>query len=137
MLPYPARAPGRRSRPGGALDGGGVVLAISPLRDSSAPFVVNSPPPSCVQPGWNHIAWRSNGSPSTISGSQDIFVNGSLLSTSTFYGDPLASHRWENGGAGDDVVVVANFSNVPLPNLNIGFPRGGPACCSVATGKTS
>ena len=37
----------------------------------------------------------------------------------------LAYHRWENGGAGDDVVVVANFSNVPLPNLNIGFPRGG------------
>jgi 1,4-alpha-glucan branching enzyme len=37
----------------------------------------------------------------------------------------LAYHRWQNGGAGDDVVVVANFSNVPLPGLNIGFPRGG------------
>ena len=37
----------------------------------------------------------------------------------------LAYHRWEQGGAGDDVVVVANFSNVPLPSLNIGFPRGG------------
>ena len=37
----------------------------------------------------------------------------------------LAYHRWENGGAGDDVVIVANFSNVPLPTLNIGFPRGG------------
>jgi len=37
----------------------------------------------------------------------------------------LAYHRWEHGGAGDDVVVVANFSNVPLPKLNIGFPRGG------------
>jgi len=37
----------------------------------------------------------------------------------------LAYHRWENGGAGDDVVVVANFSNVPMPNLNIGFPRQG------------
>jgi 1,4-alpha-glucan branching enzyme len=37
----------------------------------------------------------------------------------------LAYHRWENGGAGDDVVVVANFSNVPMPALNIGFPRGG------------
>ena len=37
----------------------------------------------------------------------------------------LAYHRWENGGAGDDVVVVANFSNAPLPSLNIGFPRGG------------
>ena len=37
----------------------------------------------------------------------------------------LAYHRWENGGAGDDVVVVANFSNTPLQNLNIGFPRQG------------
>lgn len=37
----------------------------------------------------------------------------------------LAYHRWENGGPGDDVVVVANFSNVPMPSLNIGFPRQG------------
>jgi len=37
----------------------------------------------------------------------------------------LAYHRWENGGPGDDVVVVANFSNVPMPALNIGFPRQG------------
>ena len=37
----------------------------------------------------------------------------------------LAYHRWENGGAGDDVVVVANFSNVPLSALSLGFPRGG------------
>jgi 1,4-alpha-glucan branching enzyme len=37
----------------------------------------------------------------------------------------LAYHRWENGGAGDDVVVVANFTNTPQPNLNIGFPRSG------------
>lgn len=37
----------------------------------------------------------------------------------------LAYHRWENGGLGDDVVVVTNLSNVPLQNLNIGFPRGG------------
>ena len=41
----------------------------------------------------------------------------------------LAYHRWENGGAGDDVVVVANFSNVPLQNLNIGFPRQGNGMC--------
>jgi 1,4-alpha-glucan branching enzyme len=37
----------------------------------------------------------------------------------------LAYHRWENGGPGDDVVVVANFSNVPMQSLNIGFPRQG------------
>jgi 1,4-alpha-glucan branching enzyme len=37
----------------------------------------------------------------------------------------LAYHRWEHGGGSDDVVVVANFANVPRPNLNIGFPLGG------------
>ncbi len=37
----------------------------------------------------------------------------------------LAYHRWENGGPGDDVVIVANFSNVPVQNLTIGFPRQG------------
>ena len=37
----------------------------------------------------------------------------------------LAYHRWENGGPGDDVVVVANFSNVPMQGLNVGFPRRG------------
>jgi 1,4-alpha-glucan branching enzyme len=37
----------------------------------------------------------------------------------------LAYHRWESGGASDDVVVVANFSKVPIESLNIGFPRGG------------
>jgi 1,4-alpha-glucan branching enzyme len=37
----------------------------------------------------------------------------------------LAYQRWQNGGPGDDVVVVANFSNSPQSNLNIGFPRGG------------
>jgi 1,4-alpha-glucan branching enzyme len=37
----------------------------------------------------------------------------------------LGYHRWESGGSGDDVLVVANFSNVPMPNLNIGFPRQG------------
>jgi 1,4-alpha-glucan branching enzyme len=37
----------------------------------------------------------------------------------------LGYHRWENGGPGDDVVVVANFSNTPMQNLNLGFPRQG------------
>jgi 1,4-alpha-glucan branching enzyme len=50
-------------------------------------------------------------------------------SVNVFHSDNLnktvAYHRWENGGAGDDVIVVANFSNVALQNLNIGFPREG------------
>lgn len=37
----------------------------------------------------------------------------------------LAYHRFGNGGAGDDVVVVVNLSNQDLHPLNIGFPRGG------------
>lgn len=37
----------------------------------------------------------------------------------------IAYHRWENGGAGDDVIVVANFSAQGFSSYNIGFPRGG------------
>jgi 1,4-alpha-glucan branching enzyme len=39
----------------------------------------------------------------------------------------IAYHRWENGGAGDDVVVVANFSNNTYSNYGykISFPRPG------------
>lgn len=40
----------------------------------------------------------------------------------------IAYHRWMNGGVGDDVVVVANFSVTtwaPSSNYRIGFPRGG------------
>jgi 1,4-alpha-glucan branching enzyme len=37
----------------------------------------------------------------------------------------LAYHRWENGGAGDDVVVLVNLANNAQPSLNIGFPRQG------------
>jgi 1,4-alpha-glucan branching enzyme len=37
----------------------------------------------------------------------------------------VAYHRWSQGGPGDDVVVVANFSNVAFPSYIIGFPRVG------------
>jgi len=36
----------------------------------------------------------------------------------------VAFHRWMNG-AGDDVVVVANFSANAFPAYDIGLPRGG------------
>ena len=36
----------------------------------------------------------------------------------------LACHRWENGGAGDDVVVVLNFANRSYNSYRIGFPPG-------------
>jgi 1,4-alpha-glucan branching enzyme len=37
----------------------------------------------------------------------------------------LAWHRWDQGGPGDDVIVVANLRNQVYPSYNIGFPRGG------------
>jgi 1,4-alpha-glucan branching enzyme len=37
----------------------------------------------------------------------------------------ISFHRWSAGGQGDDVVVVANFSNRAFPSYIIGFPRGG------------
>jgi 1,4-alpha-glucan branching enzyme len=37
----------------------------------------------------------------------------------------IAYHRWQNGGPGDDVVIVANLANRAFPQYRIGFPRGG------------
>ena len=37
----------------------------------------------------------------------------------------IGYHRWANGGAGDDVIVLANFSATSFPNYRIGLPRGG------------
>jgi 1,4-alpha-glucan branching enzyme len=37
----------------------------------------------------------------------------------------IAYHRWENGGPGDDVVVVANFANRSYDSYALGFPRAG------------
>lgn len=37
----------------------------------------------------------------------------------------IACHRWEQGGQGDDVVVVANLANRSYDSYSIGFPREG------------
>jgi len=37
----------------------------------------------------------------------------------------VAFHRWEQGGAGDDVVVVANFRNAQVEDYVVGLPRDG------------
>ena len=37
----------------------------------------------------------------------------------------IAYHRWEMGGIGDDVVIVANFANTTWNNYRIGFPAAG------------
>jgi 1,4-alpha-glucan branching enzyme len=38
----------------------------------------------------------------------------------------LAFHRWDRGGPGDDVIVVANFLHEPQRDYAIGFPAEGP-----------
>ncbi len=37
----------------------------------------------------------------------------------------IAFHRWQDGGPGDDVVVVANFANRSYDSYCLGFPRAG------------
>ena len=37
----------------------------------------------------------------------------------------IAFHRWHHGGPGDDVIVVANFSNRVQHDYRLGFPHGG------------
>ena len=37
----------------------------------------------------------------------------------------VAYHRWDQGGPGDDVVVIANFSNTAFDNYTIGLPQAG------------
>jgi len=37
----------------------------------------------------------------------------------------IAFHRWDRGGPGDDVVVVANFSEQAFTSYELGLPRGG------------
>ena len=37
----------------------------------------------------------------------------------------IAFHRWDQGGSGDDVIVVLNFSTQSFTNYSIGFPRSG------------
>ena len=38
----------------------------------------------------------------------------------------VAFHRWQEGGGGDDVVVLLNFGNSGYSDYVIGFPRSGP-----------
>jgi 1,4-alpha-glucan branching enzyme len=38
----------------------------------------------------------------------------------------IAFHRWDGGGPGDDVVVVANLANQGYGSYTLGFPRPGP-----------
>jgi 1,4-alpha-glucan branching enzyme len=37
----------------------------------------------------------------------------------------LAYHRWDQGGPGDDVMVIFNFSNQAITDYSMGFPKDG------------
>jgi 1,4-alpha-glucan branching enzyme len=37
----------------------------------------------------------------------------------------IAFHRWDQGGVGDDVVIVANFSNTTWQDYRMGMPNAG------------
>jgi 1,4-alpha-glucan branching enzyme len=37
----------------------------------------------------------------------------------------IAYHRWDSGGAGDDVIVVVNMANTSYSSYNLGMPNGG------------
>lgn len=37
----------------------------------------------------------------------------------------IAFHRWDQGGNGDDVVVILNFANIGYTGYTIGFPQSG------------
>ena len=37
----------------------------------------------------------------------------------------LVYHRWDKGGAGDDVIVVCNFANQRYSSYAIGVPQPG------------
>ncbi|RWX44024.1 1,4-alpha-glucan branching enzyme [Candidatus Electrothrix aarhusensis] len=41
----------------------------------------------------------------------------------------IAYHRWDQGGAGDDVLVILNFSNQSYFDYRVGLPRGGTWYC--------
>lgn len=41
----------------------------------------------------------------------------------------IAYHRWDQGGTGDDTVVVLNFSNRSCSGYRVGLPRGGRWQC--------
>jgi 1,4-alpha-glucan branching enzyme len=37
----------------------------------------------------------------------------------------IAYHRWDQGGAGDDTIILLNFSSNMKTNYSLGFPEGG------------
>ena len=45
-----------------------------------------------------------------------------------FADNMLVYHRWDQGGAGDDVIVVCNFANAGYSSYAIGLPQPGMWC---------
>ncbi|EGD81363.1 hypothetical protein PTSG_02082 [Salpingoeca rosetta] len=49
----------------------------------------------------------------------------------------MAIHRWAKGGPGDDVMVVANFSNKKFSSYRVGFPREGRWSVRLSTSQAA
>jgi len=41
------------------------------------------------------------------------------------YDKVIAFHRWQEGGSGDDVMIIMNFANRSYQSYTLGFPRAG------------
>jgi 1,4-alpha-glucan branching enzyme len=52
-------------------------------------------------------------------------LQGANINVLPVFDNILVYHRWSQGGPGDDVIVVCNFSNQPYSSYSIGFPRTG------------
>ena len=44
----------------------------------------------------------------------------------------VAYHRWDQGGPGDDCIVLLNFANQGWSNYTIGFPRAARPPCGMS-----
>jgi 1,4-alpha-glucan branching enzyme len=67
------------------------------------------------------VAWRTN----RFGNSKGLTAWGCRITRVDEEKNVLAYHRYEHGGAGDDVMVVANFSHHAQVNFRIGLPCGG------------
>ncbi|HSW79964.1 MAG TPA: alpha-amylase family glycosyl hydrolase [Candidatus Saccharimonadales bacterium] len=89
---------------------------------------------------WQELDWSLSGKNAGIISAFNHLINlrrnvhdttagllsGNINLTHVNDGDKVIGfHRWEYGGAGDDVMVVINFGNRTIKNYEMNFPRKG------------
>jgi len=67
----------------------------------------------------NHLRLNTDGNTAGLSG-----ANVKILQQNDD-AKVVAYKRWDKGGAGDDTIVITNFSNTPLNAYSVGLPEGG------------